>query len=158
MSCLLSGRVDIIGKREVLLFGGPFGVAMYLCGMKFINRKNGRKSVNTLNVVAEDLKKRQSKMWVYPEGTRRNTRKIHEFKKGAFYAAIHAKLPITPIVFSSFSFLDKEHKIFSKGNVIITILPEISTEGMKTEDVDSLIEKTRNKMIEIFQETSIETM
>lgn len=127
---------------------------MYLCGLRFINRKNGRKSIDTLNIVAEEIKEKQAKMWAYPEGTRRNTGKIHEFKKGAFYAAINAQLPITPVVFSSFNFLDNENKIFSNGEVIITILPEIPTKGMKPEDVDSLIEKTRNAMIEVFHETS----
>lgn len=154
----LSGRVDVISKRE-LLFSGPFGIAMFLCGLKFINRRDGRKSIDTLNLIAEDLKKNESKMWVFPEGTRKNDGKIHEFKKGAFAAAIQSQLPITPIIYSKYSnFLDSENKTFGNGKIIMTILPEIPTTGMEAKDVDSLIEKTRSAMLEVFHATSIEAM
>lgn len=60
----------------------------------------------------------QSKLWVFPEGTRRNTGEIHSFKKGAFHMAIAGQIPIIPVVFSRYYFLEKKEKRFDHGNLI----------------------------------------
>lgn len=38
----------------------------------------------------------------------------------------------------------------------MTTLPPISTEGLSTDDIEELMEKTRNAMIEVFHSTSRE--
>lgn len=63
--------------------------------------------------------KMQIKLWVFPEGTRRNTGDIHPFKKGAFHMAIQAQIPILPVVFSSYYFLDSSKKYFDQGTFLI---------------------------------------
>lgn len=50
------------------------------------------------------------------------------------------------MVISKYWFLNGEKKIFRPGHAIIHILPEIPTAGSKKEDMDSIIEKTRNVM------------
>ena len=150
-------KMTVIAKRE-LLFVGSFGIAMFLAGLTFIDRKSGEKAGQAMNEAMEDLKKKNIKLWVFPEGTRRNTGMIHEFKKGAFHAAIQAQVPIVPVVFSSYkTFLNTEKKIFDKGEIIITALPEISTEGLTVDSIDDLIQSTRSLMIEKYIETSKET-
>lgn len=57
----------------------------------------------------------QIKMWVFPEGTRNNTGNILPFKKGAFHVAIAAQVPILPVIFSSYYFLDNKKKEFESG-------------------------------------------
>jgi lysophosphatidate acyltransferase len=54
-------------------------------------------------------------MWVFPEGTRNNTGNILPFKKGAFHVAIAAQVPILPVIFSSYYFLDNKKKEFESG-------------------------------------------
>lgn len=152
----LIGTMTGIAKRE-LIYAGPFGIASWLAGLIFINRKSGVKSHSTMNSTMQELKKRGIKLLVCPEGTRRNTGEIHEFKKGAFYSAILAQVPIVPCVFSSYqSFLDKKRHHFVGGKIIAKALPEISTIGLTTSDVDDLIFRTRNAMIEAFNEISKE--
>lgn len=130
---------------------------MYFAGLTFVNRNDGGKAGEALNGIVEKLKKDKIKLWVFAEGTRRNTGEIHQFKKGGFYAAIHAQVPIVPVVFSSYrSFLDIREKVFRSGNVIIEALPEISTKGLKPEDVDKLIEQTRTAMIMKFEDLKSE--
>lgn len=43
-----------------------------------------------------------------------------------------------------------------KGRVIVTTLPPISTEGLSTNDVEELMEKTRKAMAEVFHATNRE--
>lgn len=57
----------------------------------------------------------QTKLWVFPEGARFNKGSIQPFKKGAFYLAIDAQIPIMPVVFSQYYFLDNETKTFEPG-------------------------------------------
>ncbi|PNF32262.1 hypothetical protein B7P43_G17612 [Cryptotermes secundus] len=96
------------------------------------------------------------KMWVFPEGTRNNTGNILPFKKGAFHVAIAAQVPVLPVIFSSYYFLDNNSKEFESGNIIITTLPPIKTEGLCKSDVEDLMNRTRATMLEAFTVTSKE--
>lgn len=114
----------------------------------------------------------QIKLWIFPEGKRHNTGEIHPFKKGAFHLAIEEKLPILPVVFSQYYFLDEKNQRFDHGEgqeckencchrfllgkVIVTPLPLISTEGMTAKDVDKLINRTREVMTATFHEVNKE--
>lgn len=149
--------MSVIAKIELMLVG-TFGISAWLAGLTFINRKAGGKAGQAMNEAMQVLKEKKIKLWVFPEGTRRNTGEIHGFKKGAFHAAIEAQVAIVPVVFSSYKhFLNTKNKMFDKGEIIITALPEISTEGLTVKDVDDLMQRTRNLMIEKYNETSIET-
>lgn len=149
-------KMTAIAKRE-LLFTGAFGFSMFLSGLTFIDRKSGVKAAQAINETMKDLKNKRVKLWIFPEGTRRNNGEIHQFKKGAFHTAIQAQVPIVPVVFSAYNlFLNTEKKIFNKGEVIITALPEISTKGLTSNDVDELLNRTRKAMMEVFNKTTKE--
>lgn len=148
--------MTVIAKRE-LLFAGTFGICGWLSGLIFIDRKSDKGKVE-MNKAINYLKEERVKLWVFPEGTRRNNGMIHAFKKGAFHIAIDAQIPIVPLVFSSYrNFLDEDQKIFKKSEIIITAMPEISTQGMTLEDIGSLIEQIRSQMIKVYDETSEES-
>lgn len=78
------------------------------------------------------------------------------FKKGAFYLAINSQLPITPVVYSCYHFLDHKQERFDPGEVIMTVLPPISTKGMTIEQLPELMERVRNEMLEVYRSTSDE--
>ncbi|XP_059616445.1 1-acyl-sn-glycerol-3-phosphate acyltransferase alpha [Phlebotomus argentipes] len=149
-------KCTVVAKRE-LFYAWPFGLAAWLCNIIFIDRKSADKSRSTLNNMGDYLKGDRVKLWVFPEGTRRNSNDIHAFKKGAFHIAISEQLPILPVVFSSYSlFLDSKRKIFDNGEIIITTLPPISTAGMTTKDIDALMEKTKGLMKSVYLESTAE--
>ncbi|XP_063695528.1 1-acyl-sn-glycerol-3-phosphate acyltransferase alpha-like [Culicoides brevitarsis] len=149
-------KCTVVARKE-LLYVFPVGLASWLCGLVFIDRKNAQKAKEKINEVGDYLKEKNIKLWFYPEGTRRNTREIHEFKKGAFHFAVSQQLPILPVVISSYSsFLDDKNKRFDQGNVIITALPPISTRGLEKSDIEDLMERTRNTMIKTYIDTSNE--
>lgn len=96
------------------------------------------------------------KSFIY-SGYRNHKGNIDEFKKGAFHMALQAKVPILPVVFSSYNyFLDPDRMIFNSGKIIIETLPEISTEGFDTSNIDELMKLTRNAMIKKFDELNNE--
>ncbi|KAK5650581.1 hypothetical protein RI129_001610 [Pyrocoelia pectoralis] len=150
-------KCTVVAKKE-LLYAGPFGIAAWLCGLIFIDRVHSHSARNSVNEAADIVKRKKTKLWVFPEGTRRNTGEIHSFKKGAFHMAISAQIPILPIVFTRYYFLDSKQKRFDCGNIIMTTLAPISTEGMCVDDIDKLLETTRNAMIPVFHETNREVM
>ncbi|XP_043475201.1 1-acyl-sn-glycerol-3-phosphate acyltransferase alpha [Leptopilina heterotoma] len=148
-------KCTVIAKKEII-YAWPFGIAAWLSGLIFIDRINSEKARSVINSSIKTIKENKIKLWFFPEGTRRNTGEIHPFKKGAFYVAINSQLPVLPVVFSSYYFLCKEEKRFDSGRIIITTLPPISTEGLSKDDVESLMEKTKEMMNETLRVSNLE--
>lgn len=151
-------KCTVVAKRE-LFYAWPFGLAAWLAGLIFIDRVRGEKARDTLNQVNSKIKKQKIKLWVFPEGTRRNTGEIHPFKKGAFHMAIDEQIPILPVVFSSYcSFLNDKKKILNAGNIILTALPAIPTKGLTKDDLPKLMEFVHELMQGTFKSTSNEVL
>ncbi|CRK90841.1 CLUMA_CG004531, isoform A [Clunio marinus] len=134
-------KTTVIAKREHLK-AGTFGLAVWLCGL---NSRDASREIMKKTIC--ELKRENIKLWIFPEGTRRNTGTIHEFKKGAFHVAIQGQVPILPVVFSSYqTFLDDNKRIFLSGKIIIEVLPEISTRGLTSDHFyDNMQLKRRKK-------------
>lgn len=151
-------KCTVVAKRE-LFFAWPFGLAAWLCGLIFINRMQSDLARDTIHQASNNIKNKKIKLWIFPEGTRRNTGTLHSFKKGAFHVAIDAQIPILPVVFSSYqTFLDDKNKHLNNGHIIITALPPIPTAGLSKFDLDSLINHTYDLMNKEYQLTSNETI
>ncbi|KAL5275420.1 hypothetical protein ACFFRR_001350 [Megaselia abdita] len=151
-------KCTVVAKKEIF-YAWPFGLAAWLAGLIFIDRVRSEKARNTLNSANRLIKSKKIKVWVFPEGTRRNTGQIHEFKKGAFHMAIDAQIPVLPVVFSSYStFLNDKMRILNAGQVIISTLPAIPTKGLTKDDVAVLIEKVHDQMSAVYKETSEEVL
>ncbi|XP_055374751.1 1-acyl-sn-glycerol-3-phosphate acyltransferase beta [Condylostylus longicornis] len=151
-------KCTVVAKKE-LLYAQPFGLAAWLCGLIFIDRVRSEKARDTLNSANHKIKSKNIKLWVFPEGTRHNTGKIHEFKKGAFHMAVDAQIPILPVVYSSYaSFLDSKRKILNPGNIIISTLPAVPTDGLTKDDIPKLMEEIHQQMSEEFKNVSREIL
>ncbi|EDL08326.1 1-acylglycerol-3-phosphate O-acyltransferase 2 (lysophosphatidic acid acyltransferase, beta), isoform CRA_c, partial [Mus musculus] len=112
---ILPKRCVQIAKRE-LMFTGPVGLIMYLGGVYFINRQQARTAMSVMADLGDLMVKENLKVWIYPEGTRNDNGDLLPFKKGAFYLAIQAQVPIIPVVYSSFSsFYNVKTKLFTSG-------------------------------------------
>lgn len=92
-------RTRIMAKKS-LKYTPFFGQFMQAAGAVFIDRGNNAVAVQSLKEAGEDIKKRQTSIWVFAEGTR-TSRPYHDvqpLKKGAFHLAIQAGLPVVPVV------------------------------------------------------------
>lgn len=148
-------KCNAISKNEVF-YAWPLGLGAWLCGLIFIPRDNVEKSKQIMTETCEKIKKEKTKLWIFPEGKRFSDGKIHPFKKGAFHLAISSELPILPVVFNQYSFLDHKKKTFDPGTVIVTILPPISTAGKTLDDLEDVLEDTHKKMSTTFYEVNKE--
>nr|XP_002742028.2 PREDICTED: 1-acyl-sn-glycerol-3-phosphate acyltransferase alpha-like [Saccoglossus kowalevskii] len=149
-------RCAMVAKKS-LLYAGTFGIAAWLCGTIFVDRRNATNAKETTDNIVNIIKKKKTSVWMYPEGTRSTSTDLDmlPFKKGAFYVAIQAQIPIVPVVFSNYkdSYNPKEY-LFQPVEFTMTILPPISTKGRKLSDVQELSDEVREVMLKTYRETS----
>ncbi|KAG0028633.1 1-acylglycerol-3-phosphate O-acyltransferase [Podila clonocystis] len=164
MDMMVLGRVFpkhcvVMAKKELLYF--PFlGMFMKLSNAIFIDRKNHKKAIESTTQAVADMKKHNSGIWIFPEGTRSrlDTADLLPFKKGAFHLAIQAQLPILPIVAEGYSHIyDSTRRSFPGGELEIRVLEPIPTVGMTADNVNELMERTRNLMLQHLKEMDTHT-
>ncbi|XP_069842644.1 1-acyl-sn-glycerol-3-phosphate acyltransferase beta [Dendropsophus ebraccatus] len=147
---ILPDRCVQIAKRE-LMFAGSVGLITYLGGVIYINRKQTRDAKSIMAAVAQSMTEDNLKVWIYPEGTRNNSGDLLPFKKGAFHLALQAKVPIVPVVYSSFtSFYDRKKTLFTGGTIKVEVLPKIDISGLKESDISDLTERCFHEMRQVF--------
>ncbi|XP_032758913.1 1-acyl-sn-glycerol-3-phosphate acyltransferase beta [Rattus rattus] len=151
---ILPKRCVQIAKRE-LMFTGPVGLIMYLGGVYFINRQQAKTAMSLMADLGDLMVKENLKVWIYPEGTRNDNGDLLPFKKGAFYLAIQAQVPIIPVVYSSFSsFYNVKTKLFTSGTIRVQVLDAVPTNGLTDADVTKLVDTCYQSMRTTFLQIS----
>ncbi|KAF9361162.1 1-acylglycerol-3-phosphate O-acyltransferase [Mortierella sp. NVP85] len=144
----------VMAKKELLYFP-LLGLFMKLSNAIFIDRKNHKKAIESTTQAVTDMKKHNSGIWIFPEGTRSrlDTADLLPFKKGAFHLAIQSQYPILPIISQGYTHIyDSSKRSFPGGELEIRVLEPIPTTGMTADDVNDLMEKTRNLMLKHLKE------
>lgn len=141
------GNCSPLAKKE-LLYTGPFGLAIWLAGLTFIDRLNPQSSRDTLNSLSKRINDENMRVWIYPEGSRSSKTELLPFKKGAFHLAIQAQIPIVCMVTSSYAnfFSMKERKYNFNGQVKVRVLPPFQTKGMTSDSVNQLTKHLQDTM------------
>lgn len=117
----------LIGKQELIFI--PFWGFMYWAfGNILIKRSDRKNSIDGLKKAMGIMKAKNASVWIFPEGTRNtSTEKLLPFKKGAFYMAQEAQIPLLPMVCSpigkSISF---SNRWIRPAEYVIRILPPIA--------------------------------
>jgi lysophosphatidate acyltransferase len=100
----------------------PMWFLVTLSQAVFLDRSNRNSAVASAKKAAEDIHRKQTSVWIFPEGTRGHPHEIDmlPFKKGAFHMAVQAGVPIVPIVIANYNHLyDSKAKRFIPGVVPI---------------------------------------
>ncbi len=131
-----------MAKEE--LFRIPlFGYAMARTGYIAIDRSDRRKAARSVSVAARRIAAGTSVV-IFPEGTRTEDGNLLPFKKGGFLLALSAQTPIIPVAISgSREIMPKSSFRFRRGDIRITFLPEVPTEGLPTAAREALIARVR---------------
>ncbi len=150
---LIPGEFTPIAKKELLkipIFGFIVRAATVV-----VDRSNAQSRKQSMETLREILKGGIS-ILVFAEGTQNRTKEIlHPFKDGAFRIAIDSQLPIIPLVVVGAGPLMPPGTLTIKPGKIKVIAGEpIAVEGLTTEDVQSLKQKTFDRMLEIYKSNS----
>ncbi|KAI8364657.1 uncharacterized protein BYT42DRAFT_618813 [Radiomyces spectabilis] len=163
MDVLLMGSVfpkatSVVAKKSIKYYP-ILGWYMTLSKAIFLDRKNRDSAIKEARQAANDIHNKKINVWLFPEGTRGHPSEINllPFKKGAFYMAAQAKVPIVPIVIANYHNLySSKLKQFNSGVVRIKVLPPVSTEAVKQDsaDIEKLSVSVREQMLEALKEIS----
>ncbi len=116
---VIGPNLRMIAKKE--LFGFPvFGDALRAAGFVEIDRSDRNAAIRNLDH-AQRLLKSGTHVWIAPEGTRSPTGKLGPFKKGAFYLALEAGLPILPVTLTGTRDVLPAQGLFSKAGAHVKV-------------------------------------
>ncbi|MGB8507391.1 MAG: lysophospholipid acyltransferase family protein [Pyrinomonadaceae bacterium] len=139
----LRRRIGILAKKELLKVP-ILGYGMGHVNIMAIDRSNRTRAIQTMKEATDRLRRGVS-MGVFAEGTRSGPGGLLPFKKGAFYMAIEAGVPVVPVAIKNTDkLMGKGTGVARPGSIEMVVLPPIATAGLSTdEDVKRLAEQTR---------------
>ncbi|HEX5085250.1 MAG TPA: lysophospholipid acyltransferase family protein, partial [Blastocatellia bacterium] len=109
-----------------------------------VDRRNRERAVESARRGADELRRGHSLM-AFPEGTRSGDGRMKEFKKGVFYMAIDAGVPVAPVVINDTRLvMPRDEKRVVPGDVYVEVLPPISVESYTMENVGELARRVRD--------------
>jgi len=134
-----------IAKKE-LLFLPMFNLWIYILGGLFIDRKNIRKAIKTINSGIQKIQKGEA-MLIFPEGTRSKGRGLLPFRSGSIKLATNSCAPIVPIAISgSYDVFEKTYRVHPAA-VRVVFCPPVHTADMSPDDrKQKLTDQIRDKI------------
>ncbi len=146
-----------LAKAE--LFKIPiFGYAMQRAGYISINRSDRKSAIASLNQAARHVKDGTSIM-IFPEGTRNLKDAIQSFKKGGFFLAVDAGVPIVPVIINgTWQIMSKDRIRIQSGKVVLHIAEPIETSAYDRKTKDDLMKKVRQVIMESFEKTKKDSL
>jgi 1-acyl-sn-glycerol-3-phosphate acyltransferase len=134
------------------LFKIPFiGGHLRRAGHISIPREDARGSLKAMSESARLIQERGVSALVFPEGGR-SEGQMREFKEGAAYIAIKARVPIIPVGISGTrEVLPMGSLVLRPGKVALRIGNPISTTSLTLQDRTRLTSEIRSKVIELMK-------
>ena len=141
-------RIGLLAKKELLKVP-VLGVGMGFVNVMAIDRTNRESAIRTTEAAARRIKSGVS-FAVFVEGTRARPGELLPFKKGAFYMARQAGVPVVPVAIKNSDVLmGKGTSEARSGEIEMVFMKPIDTVGLTSDDdidrltttVRSLIEK-----------------
>jgi 1-acyl-sn-glycerol-3-phosphate acyltransferase len=144
----LGRRIGILAKKELLKVP-ILGYGMSYVNIMAIDRSNRERAIETVKAATDRIRSGVS-FGVFAEGTRARPGHLLPFKKGAFYMAIEAGVPIVPVAMKNTDrLMGKGTGRARTGTIEMVLLPPIETAGLSTdEDVLRLIDLAHTRIAE----------
>jgi len=121
-----------VAKKE-LVFVPFLNIWIYMLGGLFINRKNPRKALKTINSGIEKIRKGGA-MIIFPEGHRSRGHGLMPFHPGSFKLATQSEAVIVPVALKgTWEVFEKNYRV-NPGPVGVTFCKPIPTAGLPVED------------------------
>ena len=128
----LGRRIGLIAKKELLKVP-ILGYGMSYVNIMAIDRTNRERALKTMEAAESRLRSGIS-FGVFAEGTRAKPGELLPFKKGAFYMAAQAAVPIVPVAIKNTDILmGKGTGTARRGKIEMVLLPPVSTRGISND-------------------------
>ncbi|MBP5608507.1 MAG: 1-acyl-sn-glycerol-3-phosphate acyltransferase [Lachnospiraceae bacterium] len=136
-----------IAKKEMLRFL-TLTWWMKLLHCEFLDRKDLRAGMKTINSAAESIKNGYS-MAIFPEGTRnKSDEAMLPFHAGSFKIAEKSDCKIVPVVLYNTAAIFEDHLPFiKKANIKVEYLPPIDVAPLSRDERKELPDKIRDMML-----------
>ena len=149
---LLRRDISGVGKKEI----GDIpliGRILEFSGVVLIDRKDSEKAIEAVNALVDIMQIEGKSVCMSPEGTRSITPKLAPFKKGAFHLAMHAGVPIVPIVIQNSTDVNpKGSSIYHPATVEVEVLPPVDTSEWRVEKIDAHIAGVRDMFLKSLEQ------
>lgn len=138
----------MVAKKTLFLIP-ILGWSMWMCGFIPIDRSNRESAIRSLDRAAGKIRRGLSVL-VFPEGTRSRDGLLHPFKKGGFVMALHAGVPVVPVVVAGTDrIMEKGSLVVGRAAVEVRIGRPIETAGRGVAGRDRLMAEVRQAMIDL---------
>lgn len=139
-------RIGLLAKKELLKVP-VLGVGMGFVNVMAIDRSNRESAIRTTEAAAQRIKSGVS-FAVFVEGTRAKPGELLPFKKGAFYMARQAGVPVVPVAIKNSDVLmGKGPGEARSGTLEMVIMPPVETIDRTTDEaINELISAARNSI------------
>ena len=139
-------RIGLLAKKELLKVP-VLGVGMGFVNVMAIDRTNRENAIRTTEAAAKRIQSGVS-FAVFVEGTRAKPGELLPFKKGAFYMARQAGVPVVPVAIKNSDVLmGKGTGEARAGTLEMVMLPPVETSGIETdEDMNRFIAAVRDSI------------
>ncbi len=137
--CYVERRIGLLSKKEVLKVP-ILGYGMGYVNVMAIDRSNRERAIETVRAATQRIHSGVS-FGVFAEGTRAKPGEFLPFKKGAFYMAIEAGVPVVPVAIKNTDeLMGKGTGVARAGKIEMVLMEPIPTTGLSTdEDVQNLV-------------------
>ena len=139
-------RIGLLAKKELLKVP-VLGVGMGFVNVMAIDRTNRESAIRTTEAAARRIQSGVS-FAVFVEGTRAKPGELLPFKKGAFYMARQAGVPVVPVAIKNSDVLmGKGTGEARSGTMEMVFMSPVDMVGMTTdEDMNRLIASVRDSI------------
>lgn len=139
-------RIGVLAKKELLKVP-VLGVGMGFVNVMAIDRTNRESAIRTTEAAAKRIQSGVS-FGVFVEGTRAKPGELLPFKKGAFYMARQAGVPVVPVAIrNSDVLMGKGTGEARSGTLEMVFMSPVEMSCVVSdEDMNSLITEVRNRI------------
>jgi len=147
-------RIGLLAKKELLKVP-ILGYGMGFVNVMAIDRSNRERAMETMEAATARLRGRLS-FGVFAEGTRARPGELLPFKKGAFYMAVQAGVPIVPVAIKNTDVLMGKGTGQAKSGIIeMSLLPPVdTTDPLFKDDLNALVETVHHAVARELKMTS----
>lgn len=139
-------RIGLLAKKELLKVP-ILGYGMGYVNVMAIDRSNRDRAIQTTEAATARIRSGRS-FGVFAEGTRAKPGNFLPFKKGAFYMAAQAGVPIVPVAIKNTDYLMGKGTGEARcGTIEMVILQPVSTAGISSDDDVKLLLQRVHAMI-----------